>query len=258
MKSTDAYAILTAAGHVDPVEIETVADTLALSRSQASDTLSRMVSMGLATRIRRGLVLLKPPAEIGTPSLGEDAYIAALSLTDRKQSYLGFYTALHHHSQVLRPATTVFVATTERRRSRVLGGTSVRFVTVDPKRLFGIEMAAGLPWSDPERTLVDGLARPEYCGRLDVVVGAFHRSGSDLDVERFRSYVEQYGVVSVAKRGEYVLERLGVGSASKPAPLATKRLRHYIPLDPSGPPTGEPIPRWEVTDNIPQRAWHGG
>lgn len=257
MKSTDAYSILTASGHVGPTTIDTVADALGLSRSQASDTVSRMVSMGLATRIRRGLILLKPPAEIGTPTLGADAYRSALAVTDPKQSYLGFYTALHHHSQVLRPATTVFVATTSRRRSRVLGGTSVRFVTVDARRLFGIEVVGGLRWSDPERTLVDGLARPEYCGRLDVVVGAFHRSGSALDVERFRSHIEHYGVISVAKRGEYVLERLGLGSDSKPAPLATKRLRHYVPLDPSGPSTGELIPKWEVVDNIPRQAWHG-
>ena len=257
MKSTDAYSILAAAGHLGPVPIDTVANALGLSNSQASDTVSRMVSMGLATRIRRGLVLLKPPAEIGTPALGADAHRAALAVADPAQSYLGFYTALHHHSQVLRPATTIFVATTSRRRSRTLGGTSVRFVTVNPKRLFGIEMVGGLRWSDPERTLVDGLARPEYCGRLDVVVGAFHRSGSAFDVERFRSYLERYGVISVAKRGEYVLDRLGLGSDSKPAPLATRRLRHYVPLDPSGPATGEQIPKWEVIDNIPRRAWHG-
>jgi predicted transcriptional regulator of viral defense system len=257
MKSTDAYSILSAAGHVDPVDIETVAGTLGLSRSQASDTVSRMVTMGLATRIRRGLVLLKPPAEIGTPTLGEDAYTAALALTDPAQSYLGFYTALHRHGQVIRPAATVFVATTRRRRSRVIGGTRIRYVTIDPKRLFGIEISNGLPWSDPERTLLDGLARPEYCGRLDVVVGAFHGYGSNLNVERFRTYLGQYGMTSVAKRGEYVLERLGLGNDSEPAPLAVRRLRHYIPLDPSGPTTGEQIPQWEVIDNIPPRAWHG-
>ncbi len=257
MKSIDAYAILTANGLTSPVTVETMAATLGVTRGEASEVGSGLVSMGMATRLRRGLILLKPPAELGTPTLGEDAFISAMALVDPDQSYLGFYTALHHHALVVRPASTVFVATATRRRSRVIGGTEIRFVAVGGNRIFGIERARdNLPWSDPERTLVDGLARPEYCGQMDVVVSAFHRLGSDLDVDRLRSYVEVYGVATVAKRAEYIMERLHIADGGPP-PLAAARQRRSILLDPHGPPEGTLAARWEIIDNVREGAWHG-
>lgn len=255
MKSTEAYGILTAAGHRDPVSVDVVADVLGVSNSEASDTISGMVVMGLATRIRRGLVLLKPPAELGTPTLGDDVYRAAIALTDPDHSYIGFYTALHHHALVTRPATTVYVASVPRRRSRTLADTPIKFITVNPTRLFGIETVAGVPWSDPERTLVDALARPEYCGQLDGVIGAFQRYSAELNTARLRAYVERLGVAAVAKRAEYILWRLG-SAQTAPAALATGRQRHYTLLDPHGPTAGNPIPEFEILDNVAAAAWH--
>lgn len=257
MKSTDAYSILIASGLTEPVAIETVATTLGVTHAQASEVGSGLVSMGMATRLRRGLILLKPPAELGTPTLGEDAFRSAMALVDPDLSYIGFYTALHHHALVVRPASTVFIATVERRRSRVIGGTEVRFVTVVGSRIFGIEHARdNLPWSDPERTLVDGLARPEYCGQMDVVVSAFHRLGSNLDVARLRTYVEAYGVAAVAKRAEYIMERLCISDGGAPL-LATAKQRRRVPLDPLGPLEGALVTRWELIDNVSEGAWHG-
>lgn len=257
MRSTDAYSTLIAANLTGPVAIETVATALGVTRAQASEVGSGLVSMGLATRLRRGLILLKPPAEIGTPTLGEDAFMSAIALVDPDRSYIGFYTALHHHALVVRPASMVFIATVARRRSRFIGGTEVRFVTVVDNRIFGIERSHDdLPWSDPERTLVDGLARPEYCGQMDVVISAFHRLGSGLDVGRLRAYVEAYGVAAVAKRAEYIMERLRItdGGASL---LATTKQRRRIPLDPHGPLEGAFVAHWELINNASEGAWHG-
>ncbi|MCJ7780065.1 MAG: hypothetical protein MUQ27_04505 [Acidimicrobiia bacterium] len=62
MKSTDAYSIPTAADLTGLVAIEALATALGVTHAQASEVGSGLVSMGLATRLRRGLILLKPPA----------------------------------------------------------------------------------------------------------------------------------------------------------------------------------------------------
>lgn len=259
MKSVDAYATLLAGGHTGPTTIAEIAGALGISNAQASATAKGLIVMEMATRLRRGLILLKEPTEIGTPALGADAHRSAMALVDSEESYIGFYTALHHHALVVRPVATVFVATTARRRSRVIGGTAIRFVTVIKDRLYGIEPGDNqLRWSDPERTLVDGLARPEYCGQMDVVVGAFHRHGPRLSVDRLRDHIVTYGAAVVAKRAEYVMERLGISDGQGAPQLARGRQRHRFLLDPHGSAIGEYNPRWEIVDNTPERAWHGG
>lgn len=258
MRSIDAYGMLVAEGLTDPITTATMADALQLTRAQASEVGAGLVAMGLASRIRRGLILLKPPAEIGTQALGEDIFRSAIAMVDKEHSYLGFYSALHHHALVVRPVSTVFVATTTRRRTRRVGGTQIKFVTVVADRIFGVEHTSGaIPWSDPERTLVDGLARPEYCGQMDVVIAAFHRHGSSLDVARLREYVERYGVITVAKRAEYIMERLGL-TTGKATSLALSKQRRTTLLDPHGTREGTPVRHWELIDNTPERAWHGG
>jgi predicted transcriptional regulator of viral defense system len=252
MRSTDAYGILTAAGLTDPVAIDQVAATLGISNREASDTAAAMVSLGLATRIRRGLVLLKRPAEIGTRTLGEDIHRAAITLAGPDRSYLAFYSALHHHGLVVQPPTSVFVATTRRLRSRVISGFTTHFVTVTTDRLFGIDDSTGLPWADAERTLVDGLARPVYCGQMPTVIAAFGRLGAGLDVDRLRSYARTYAVAALARRAEYILDRVGIAPATPPP-----RQRHYVLLDPAGPATGTKVPELELIDNVPKRVWHG-
>ncbi|MCP3973013.1 MAG: hypothetical protein GY720_00805 [bacterium] len=256
MKSTEAYSILTAAGHMQPVSVDVVARLLGLSNAEASDVLGRMVKMQLATRVRRGLYLLKPATEIGTPTLGVDAYRAAIAITDPSPAYIGFYTALHHHALVVRPATTVYVASAVRRRSRTIGGVPVRFVTVRPDRLFGTTLEDGVPWSDLERTLVDAVNRPQYCGEMDTVIGAFHRSADVLRVDKLTSYLRRLNVSSVTRRTQYIMSRLGL-TQDGAGPSPAKKHRRYSPLDPARPNEGQPVPKYELIDNVAASVWHG-
>ena len=255
MKSAEAYGILTAAGHQEPVSVDLVAGLLDLSNAEASDVLRRMVKMQLATRVRRGLYLLKPASELGTGTLGADVYRAAIALTEPGTAYIGFYTALHHHALVLRPASTVHVASVSRRRSRTVGGIPIHFVTIGSDRLFGTAIHDGVPWSDRERTLVDAVYRPEYSGQMDTVIGAFLRGADALRVGLLRDYLQRLGVSTVARRTEYIMGRIGVTQDT--ASTSKKKQRRYSLLDPHGPSEGTAIPEFELIDNVPASVWHG-
>jgi predicted transcriptional regulator of viral defense system len=91
---------------------------------------------------------------------------------------------------------------------------------------------------------------------VDTVIGAFQRYSADLDVDRLRAYLQRFGVAAVAKRAEYILSQLHI-APSEPSPLAATRQRHYTLLDPHGPHNGTPVPRFELIDNVAQKAWHG-
>jgi predicted transcriptional regulator of viral defense system len=71
---------------------------------------------------------------------------------------------------------------------------------VRPERYFGVERVwvgeARVTVTDPERTLLDALAMPQYCGDFAEVLHAFEARGAALDLDR----IIHYGLFAM-KRG---------------------------------------------------------
>ncbi|MES4786544.1 MAG: transcriptional regulator, partial [Nitrospiraceae bacterium] len=63
--------------------------------------------------------------------------------------------------------------------------------------------------TDPERTLLDGLTMPQYCGDFAEVLHAFEVRGADLNLERIVEYALKLDATT-AKRLGWVLEHQGV------------------------------------------------
>jgi len=109
------------------------------------------------------------------------------------------WSALSYHGLTEQLPRNVFVLTTAGSVPRVrrgggdeegypVGDTRYRFARVKPERYFGIEdiwvSEARVKITDPERTLLDGLMAPQYCGDFAEVLHAFEVRASKLDVER--------------------------------------------------------------------------
>ena len=103
--------------------------------------------------------------------------------------------------------------------------------------------------TDPERTLVDGLSMPQYCGDFAEVVHAFEARGEQLDVERIVGYALQLDAAT-AKRLGWVLEELGY-AVEKLDVLLDVPIKGYRRLDPTGPRRGSCNRRWMIQENSP-------
>ena len=136
-----------------------------------------------------------------------------------------------------------------------VGDTTYRFIQVRPERFFGTEKVwigdARIAITDLERTLLDGLSMPQYCGDFAEVLHAFEIGIAQLDVERITEYALRLDVAT-AKRLGWVLESKGVNS-SKVDRLTALPIKGYRKLDPAGPKKGRYNGRWMVQENLPGR-----
>ena len=110
----------------------------------------------------------------------------------------------------------------------------------------------GVAVTDPERTLLDGLCRPRYCGDFAEVLHAFQERGDAIDFKRITGYALKLDGAT-AKRLGWILERQGA-STDLLEPLAAIQVKGYRTLDPTGPRKGPCYKRWMIQENLPGRS----
>jgi len=212
--------------------------------------------------LRRGLYALSSSVPGVTPA---HEYEVAMFLAS--PAAISHWSALHHHGLTDQVPRKVFVLTTTEasvprlRKSRgkrpsegyPVGDTLYRFIQVKPERYFGTEKVwigeVRVTITDPERTLLDGLSMPQYCGDFAEVLHAFEVRGVELDLKRIIDYALKLDAVT-AKRLGWVLEQLGVEPVRLEM-LAKLPIRGYRKLDPTGPRRGPCNRRWMIQENLP-------
>src|SRR5260370_40953418 len=111
----------------------------------------------------------------------------------------------------------------------IVAGISYHFIQVKPERFFGIEKVwigdAQVPITDPERTLLDGLSMPQYCGDFAEVLHAFEARSAQLDLKRIIDYALRLDEAS-GKRLGWVLEKQGTDPTSL-QPLLQVQIKGY-------------------------------
>ena len=218
---------------------------------------------GWIVSLRRGLYALSLTVPGATP-----VHEFEIAMTLVNPAAISHWSALHHHGLLEQTPRKVFVLTTtetsvpRKRRAKdkhaprdgyLAGDTTYRFVQVRPDRFFGAEKVwigeARVSITDPERTLLDGLSRPQYCGDFAEVLHAFEVRGAELNVERIIQYALKLDLAT-AKRLGWVLEQQGF-DPSKLGRLAALPIEGYRKLDPTGPRKGLCNNRWMVQENLP-------
>jgi predicted transcriptional regulator of viral defense system len=136
-----------------------------------------------------------------------------------------------------------------------IGETTYQFIQVKPERFFGTGRAwigqSRVPVTDPERTLLDGLSRPQYCGDFAEVLQAFEVWGDHLRIDRIIDYALRLDG-AISKRLGWALESRGV-PAGQLRPLQQLAIKGYRKLDPTGPREGPLNRRWMIQENLPGR-----
>lgn len=216
---------------------------------------------GWIVSLRRGLYALSHTVPGVTPA---HEFEIAMALVE--PAAISHWSALSHHGLTEQTPRHVFVLTTARSVPRLrgakskdaeegypVGETVYQFVQVKPERFFGIEdlwvNESRIKMTDPERTLLDGLMAPQYCGDLAEVLHAFEVRASKLDLDRIIRYALKLDAAT-AKRLGWILERQGVGP-DRLALLRKVPIKGYRVLDPSGPRQGPCDAGWMIQVNLP-------
>ena len=214
--------------------------------------------------IRRGLYALSSTVPRATPV---QEFEIAMNLAD--PAAISHWSAMNFHGLNEQIPRTIFVLTTTENsipRKRKIkpedsfyrgyqsGNTSYLFVQVKPEYFFGTEeVLIGntlVSITDPERTLLDGLCRPQHCGGdFAETLHAFNVIGKKLNVKRIAEYALRLNT-AVAKRLGWILEYWGYDS-SEFSELLELPVKGYRKLDPTGPRKGPCNNRWMIQENLP-------
>ncbi len=144
---------------------------------------------------------------------------------------------------------------------RVLGR-AVRWFRIDPRRYFGLGeyRPRGYPVrvTTPERTLLDGLLRPELSGGIEVVLRAWAIGRDTLDLDSLVHQVDQFGIGVLRQRVGFTMDELGLHHQALAKWQTTARRGGSSKLVGSAPYASNYSERWNLSLNAPLTALRGG
>jgi len=239
-----------------------LAPEVGLKDSYLREALYHLRRNGWIVSLRRGLYALSGSVPGVTPAHEFEVAMALVS-----PAAISHWSALHYHGMTQQAPRKVFVLTTKessvpRMRDSTtkriidgypVGDTIYKIVQVKPERYFGTQKIwieeARVTITDPEKTLLDGLSMPQYCGDFAEVLHAFEVRGDDLHPQRIIEYACKLDTAT-AKRLGWVLEYQGIDPAFLD-PLLELPIKGIRKLDPTGPRKGPYSRRWMIQENLP-------
>ncbi len=244
-------------------EAQAAGQRLGMSPGTILVTLTELAKAGWILRLRRGLY-----ATTGSLPGGIELPAFAIATALVTPSAVSHWSALGHHHLTDQIPRTVTAMTTRRvvlptmrrggrtgaRHAWAVGTTTVEYVTVNPRRFFGIEDV----WlddrfrtsiTDRERTVLELFVSPRHFGELGEALGVLEEHLASLDISKLVRYGVAVGVVSVAKRLGFSLERAGV-DAVELEPLRAVPAAGVLVLDPTRPKVGHRVAPWSLVDNL--------
>jgi len=104
--------------------------------------------------------------------------------------------------------------------------------------------------SDLEKTVIDGLRQPEYCGGLSEVAKGLWMRRQDMNPVRLIGYAKKTGVGAVVRRLGFLMELYKIGADQDWKALQNTLTETYMRLDPRLPAEGKFLRRWRLQLNV--------
>jgi len=220
-----------------------------MSRESLKKLIYRFEKRGLVERIEKGKYMIIPlGAEKGKYTLNE--FVMGSMLV--KPYVIAYWSALHFYGLTEQIPNTVFIQTTARKKRQkiIISGVEYRLIRVKESKLFGIrkewveEMQVNI--TDKEKTIVDCLDKPQYCGGIIEVAKAL-RNGK-YDKGKLVNYTKRIGNSGVIRRLGYLCDLLRIDIS-----LPEIYTRNYLYLDPTMPQKGFKNAKWRLVVNLDEK-----
>lgn len=235
--------------------VRDVKEIAGLAPKSARNFAATLVQRGIATRLKGGLFILVP-FELGRErEYVGNPYLVARALAAGRPYFLSHASAMDLHGMVTQPQLVVYVTTPRAVRGRTILGTEFRFVRCKPEQLFGtadhwVDKTEKVVVSDIERTVIDGLKQPEYCGGFSEVAKGFWMRRRDVDIGRLVDHALRLDVGAVIRRLGFLLEVSGIDAPPDLERLRARLTATYHLLDPTLPAEGKRLARWRIRVNV--------
>jgi predicted transcriptional regulator of viral defense system len=235
--------------------LEDVQRILGLEEPTIRSLVRKLVNRGVVARLKPGLFILVP-FELGREReyMG-NPLIVARELAGGKDYFLSHGTAMEIHGMVTQPQLVVHVTTPAQRRPIRIMGTEFRFIVSAKDGFFGltdhwVTKQEKVRVSDSERTILDGLRLPEYCGGLTELAKGLWIRKPNLKAGRLVDYALMMDVGAVIRRLGYLMELYDIGTPEEHDRLSNRLTDTYANLDPLMPAEGKYLRKWRLRLNV--------
>ena len=220
-----------------------------LSTKSLQKVLYRLQQSGAIERIEKGKYLIIPlGAEKGKYTLHE--FIIGSLLVEPYS--IAYWSALNYYGLTEQIPTTVFIQTITRKfnTNPEVFGVQYKIVKIKKEKVFGIRKEwieeTQINITDKEKTIIDCLDKPQYCGGIIEVVKAL--KNNKFDRKKLEDYAQRIGNSGVLRRLGYLYELLNIKIK-----LPKLNTRNYLLLDPTMPEKDTKNARWRLIINLNEK-----
>lgn len=227
-----------------------VVEVLDCSYENAKVIVERLAKKKWIVRIIKGKYLIVPLTAGVRGEYTEHEFIIASLF---KPCYIAYWTALNYYGFTEQVPNKIFVAIRKRMRDREILGMKFKFVYVSEKKFFGFNNVlisnVRVKISDKEKTIVDCLDKPKYCGGIEEITKAIFFAKDEIDFEKLTNYAIKIGNNAVLKRLGFILDFLNLDSKN----FENKISDSYSILDPTKGKNGRYDSKWKLLVNVSKR-----
>ncbi|MDA3792032.1 MAG: hypothetical protein PF545_00015 [Elusimicrobia bacterium] len=234
--------------------IDDVSEITGLKYFSAGRLISELTKRKIISTLKKGKHIIIP-REVGNIKryLG-NYYVAAREIINASDYYVGFYSAMHFRGMLTHPVNRVHIVAPKRQRvpKKLKGG--MKIINVNQKYIWGITdewvtKTEKVRFSNLEKTIVDSLAYPKYCGGITEIAGGIWITRDSIEFKKLYDYVNKFNRYVIGKRLGYILEILNLDEAIR------KKLKKFVNkrydlLDPQLPKNSINRNNWRLIDNV--------
>jgi len=220
-----------------------------LSTKSLQKVLYRLQQSGAIERIEKGKYLIIPlGAEKGKYTLHE--FVIGSLLVEPYT--IAYWSALNYYGLTEQIPTTVFIQTIARKfnTNPEVFGVQYKIVKIKKEKVFGIRKEwieeTQINITDKEKTMIDCLDKPQYCGGIIEVAKAL--KNNKFDRKKLEDYAQRIGNSGVLRRLGYLCEQLNIKIN-----LPKLNTRNYLLLNPAMPEKGSKSAKWRLIINLNEK-----
>lgn len=234
--------------------IKDVSQITGLSYFSSGRLISELKKRRVISTLKKGKHIIIPQ-ELGSADkyIG-NWYVAAREIANSRHYYVGFYSAMKYWGMTTQPIIKIFIVTPVRQSVPKTMADKVSFVFSDRKHIWGVKeewvtKTDKVRISDIEKTIMDALAHPEYCGGITEIAKGIWLAKDKINFLRLIKYTGRYNKNAVAKRLGYILELLHIENDIYDD-LKKYIKNRYDLLDPTLEKIATARNSWKLIDNV--------
>jgi len=211
--------------------------------------LSRLEKKGWVERIEKGKYTIVPLGAKKNKYTLNEFVIGSLLVNPY---CIAYWSALNFYGMTEQIPNTIFIQTTSRRKEqeKEVFGVKYKIVKIKETKFFGVRKEwieeTQINITDREKTVIDCIDKPQYCGGIIEVAKAL--KNGEFDKDKLINYANKIGNSAVIRRLGYLGDLLQLDIS-----LPKIDTRNYLYLDPAMPKKGFKNAKWRLIINLDEK-----